>query len=282
MKNNKLVIWAMLAAMTGFSACSNNTEDVPIKGDEIKLLCGIIPTRVTSLTCQSTKIVEGQQVGVTIVGAYNEHDNVSWRVMSDGTLIPSEMVYWAESQATITAYQPFNTEWTGTEHVFTVNTDQSEEKNYLSSDLLWTQTVASNKDVPVNLLFSHQLAKINVTLKGNGSADLSNSTIYICGTRISAGFNPSTGKLSEAILQVADIKAGVTTDEAYTSSAIVIPQVVNKGSNLIKIVLAGKEYNYQLPDKVELKSGHFYNFELHIGSNGTYQATGSDFDSEWV
>ena len=40
---------------------------------EIKLTSEIMPSRVTPLDYQSTRIVEGQQIGVTIAGAKSEH-----------------------------------------------------------------------------------------------------------------------------------------------------------------------------------------------------------------
>ena len=62
----------LMAAMVFFSACSNETEDL-LQKDEIRLTSEIIPSRVAALDYQSTQIVSGQKVGVTIVGAKEAH-----------------------------------------------------------------------------------------------------------------------------------------------------------------------------------------------------------------
>ena len=281
MKKNKLVICVFVATMVGFSACSNNTEKVLENKTEIRLICEILPSRVTSLNVQSTQIVEGQQVGVTILGGNKEHNNVAWCAENNGSLTPTDVVYWTENQTSIIAYHPFNANWTGTVHEFSVSTDQSKDKDYLNSDLLWTKATASVKDVPISLLFSHKLAKINITLISDDLVNLGDATIYICGTQISTKFNPSTGDLSASTMNVADIKAGITTDLAYTSSAIIIPQEIASGTEFIRISHRDKEYTYQLPESIKFESGHSYNYTLNIKSNDVYQATGNDFESEW-
>ena len=69
MKKTKLFGLAFLATTicSSFSACSNDAEEVLAQESEIKLTSEITPSRVTSLDYQSTQIIEGQQVGVTII-----------------------------------------------------------------------------------------------------------------------------------------------------------------------------------------------------------------------
>mgnify|MGYP003483090079 FL=1 len=122
--------------------------------------------------------------------------------------------------------------------------------------------------MPVSLLFKHKLAKINITLTSTEVSDLSDAIIYICGTQISAKFNPSTGELSATTSNVADIKASVTTESAYTASAIIIPQVVASETDFIKIHHQGKEYCYTLSESNTYESGKSYNFLLEIKRKG--------------
>jgi hypothetical protein len=137
--------------------------------------------------------------------------------------------------------------------------------------LLWAQATASSSDAPVGLNFTHRLAKINVTLTSDDLTDLSHIGISICGTHLSAGFNPSTGVLSPANGVVADIKASVTTKTALTASAIIIPQTIGKGTKFVKITYDNKDYYHTLSDAVEFKSGYSYHFQLKLSiknSNG--------------
>ena len=278
MKKTKLFGWALIA-LASITSCTNDTEEVLTQESEIKLTSKIIPSRVTSLDYQSTQIVEGQQVGITITGAQNEHNNVAWNVGADGALTNTgSPAYWDEGQITLTAYHPYQYTWT--DHEFSVSTDQSTNTGYLNSDLLWTSTTASIIDVPVSLAFVHKLAKINVTITSEDIKDLSNATISICGTIITTFFNPTTGTLSDVDGTIADIKAGVTIDKAYTSSAIIIPQTVEKGTKFIKLTHGNKNYYYILPQKMTYLSGHSYNYTLKIDNSNIENPIEGE-ESEW-
>ena len=166
MKPIRFLGFALFTIVFCITACKNDAEELPIYGTEIKLTSRITPSRVTSSDYQSTRIAEGQKVGITITGAHNEHNNVPWNVGSNGALTNTETpVYWGEVQATITAYHPYQSTWT--EHKFSVNTDQSTQTGYSNSDLLWTSTTATIIDTPVSLAFEHKLAKINSRTAGN-------------------------------------------------------------------------------------------------------------------
>lgn len=77
MKNFYLISLALVAVMAGLTACSHDADEELYRESEIRLTSEITPTRVTSLDYQSTQIVAGQQVGVTITGAKAEHNNVA-------------------------------------------------------------------------------------------------------------------------------------------------------------------------------------------------------------
>ena len=252
--------------MISHTACSNDADEELYRESEIRLKSEILPTRVTSLDYQSTQIVTGQQVGVTITGAKTEHNNVAWTAGSDGLLSNNgEAVYYSgRREATITAYHPYNSTWTGNIHRFSVNTDQSSKTDYRNSDLLWATNRSAKTENAVTLNFSHKLAKINVTLTSTDIDDLSDATITICGTSITTGFNPATGALSEATKNVQEIKAGVTAAGAYTASAIVVPQTVPTGTRLIRVEHNGKSYYYSLDAPKELKPGYSYSYTLNV------------------
>ena len=254
--------WAFVT-LASLSACNNNTEEM--LAPEIKLTSEITPSRVTSLDYQSTQIVEGQQVGITITGAKGEHNNVVWTTGVNGALINEKSpIYWGDTDVTVTSYHPYNANYDGTSYTFSVNTDQSTNAGYLNSDLLWATETASITDNPISLKFTHKLAKINVTLTSEDITDLSNSEIFICGTDIATGFNPTTGELSTVTSNIAEIKASITTDKAYTGSAIIVPQIVKKGIQLIKITHNNKDFHYTLPEDMEYKSGYSYEYTLQV------------------
>lgn len=265
---------------SSFIACSNDAEDISISENEIRLTSEITPSRVTALDYQSTQIAIGQQVGVTIAGAQGEHQNVSWNVGNDGALTNTgNPTYWGDEPITITAYHPYRQTWTGTNHPFSVSTDQSTDAGYSNSDLLWTSMVASSADIPVNLTFVHLLSKINVMLSSDDIEDLSGSTISICGTQITTTFNPMTGSVSGAS-DIHEIKASVTAEEAYTASAIIVPQTIEKGTKFIKITCGSKDFFYTLPDDMSYLPGHSYHYRLKVEDSNIESPVEGE-ETEW-
>lgn len=268
MKKTKLLGLAFIATMTSFTACTNDAELV--QESEIKLTSEITPSRVADSELQSTQIVAGREVGVTITGAKNdeaETKNMLWTVNDNGSLKnEGTPVYYGDGSATVTAYHPYNSTWTSTSHVFSVSTNQTEETDFLNSDLLWATASSAKKESAISLEFAHKLAKINVTLVPEKEGDdLNGATISICNTKISTTFNPATGHISDATGNTEEIIAGVTTANAYTASAIVIPQTVS--GKFIKIAHEGKTYYYTLPSGKTLESGYSYSYRLTVKGN---------------
>ena len=268
MKTYRLIsrIMATILLCFCFPSCISDVEEFFVQDGTIRLTSEITSTsRVTDQSLQSIQIIEGQQVGVTITGAASDHENVAWVVGKNGSLSNTgSAVYWGTTNATITAYHPYHSSCTGTSHTFTVNTDQSTEEGYLDSDLLWTTTTASATTKPVALNFTHKLSKINVTLVNKGNENISNATITLCGVNVATGFNPQTGELYAVTENIADIKASVTTDCAYTASAIIVPQTLAQGTKFIKITFEDKDYHYTLPEDLVFESGQAYQFTIEV------------------
>ena len=268
MKTYRLVCLFLVDIILSYccSACTTETEEFFVQDGSICLRSEIVSTsRVTDQSLQSTQIAEGQQVGVTITGAVSDHENIAWVVGKNGSLSNTgSAVYWGTTNTTITAYHPYYSNCTGTNHTFTVNTDQSTNEGYLNSDLLWAITTVSAATNPVSLSFTHKLSKINVTLVNKGNENLNNATITLCGVNIATGFNPQTGELYGVTENIADIKASVTTESAYTASAIIVPQTLAQGTKFIKITFEDKDYHYTLPEDQVFESGQAYQFTIEI------------------
>ena len=104
-----------------------------------------------------------------------DHNNGLWLADGNGTLVNvSNPVHWGDTEVTVTAYHPYDADWTESQQTFSVQTDQSTDSGYLDSDLLWAKTTSSASDEPVALSFTHKLAKVNVTLTSDDIEDLSN------------------------------------------------------------------------------------------------------------
>lgn len=280
MKKNKMLGWALMTLAT-ITSCTNDTEFLT-QGNEIKLTSEIIRSRVTS-DLQSTQIAEGQKIGVTITGSKSGNDYVNklWTSDGEGGLSTEHPVYWANTDINVTAYHPYNVDWTSGTQTFTVNTDQSVEANYLDSDLLWATKTGTKADETVALTFAHKLAKVNVILTSEDITDLSGATISICNTNTSVKFNTRTGELSYAS-DIANIIAGVTTTKAYTASAIIVPQTVTNGTLFIKVDYNGKIFYYKLSADKEFKAGYSYNYTLNVKEKLVEVELKSDNISDWT
>ena len=264
----------------------NNDKETTILTNEIKLTSTIqVPSRGTNITQQTTELAEGQQVGITILHAPDEHNHVAWEVGFKGTLFNlGNTITWGENDITIYAYQPYQKEWTGSNsnETFSVSTDQNSVSGYLASDLLWSNQTATPTNESIKLTFVHKLAKINVMLTSKDIDDLSGATISICGSNITTLFNPQTGELFVPTEKnIADIKASVTTADAQTASCILIPQTINEGTPFIKIEHAKKTYTYKLPQTMLLHGGYEYTFQLAIEDGQINDVTGSVPDMPW-
>ena len=275
MKTYRLISRLMAAVLLSccFFACSGEDEEVFENNKDkdkdktvVNLNSKIVPiSGATDQGLQSTQIVEGQKVGVTIMGAASVHKNVAWTVGKNGSLSNTgTAAYWGTTDATVTAYHPYHSSYTGTSQTFTVSTDQSTEEGYLNSDLLWATTTASSAANPVTLNFSHKLSQINVTLVNDGNIDLSGTSITLCGTNIATGFNPQTGELHAVTESIADIKAYVTSGSTCTASAMIVPQTLKEGSEFIKISVGEEDYHYTLPEDRVFESGKAYEFTIEV------------------
>ena len=264
MKKNLLTLLVIASALFSCNQEENGTQEQNM----IRLTSAISPmSRGVSLEQQSTQIEDGRKVGVTILGASKDHSNIPWVANPYGELLNTDTpLYWGGDDITIYAYHPYQENWSvdATTKPFNIQSDQS-GTGYLESDLLWASQTATKSASPVAMTFIHKLAKINVTLTSKDIADLSKATINICNTNPSAEINLQTGELSQPQSnESTDIKAGVTTSEAYTSAAIIVPQTVKAGTKLISITHDGNTYHYTLPADKEFKSGHSYSYTLEI------------------
>lgn len=285
MKRNRWFGLALAATIMGasFSACSNDAEEVLAQESEIRLTSEITPSRVTS-DLQSTQIAEGQKIGVTITGSKSGNDYVNklWTSDGEGGLSTTSTVYWANTDINVVAYHPYNEGWTSGTKTFTVSNDQSDETNYLNSDLLFATSSANveKKEDAISLIFSHKLAKINVTLQPEyQEMDLSSAVISICNTKTSTTINMSDGTVpTEATGNVEEITAGT----GKTASAIVAPQTMSSGTKFIKVVLDTKTFYYTLPADKQLKSGFSHNYTLTVKEKELEVKTESDKITDWT
>lgn len=276
MKANKLFLGtaAIVAAMV-FTACSQDEVESSAavsKSNVISLSSKVAMTRAAS-DVQATALSTSNKVGVFVINGNTtiaNGDNNQHSVGANGDLSTSNaMNYPTEENATVNiyAYAPYASGMAlNSDNSFSVSTDQSAEAGYLASDLLYafaTDVVSSNNTV--NLTFAHKLSQLQIAINNEANIDLSNATVTIAGTKIATTFNPSTGVVGEATGEATAIKAA--TGNVSSVYAIVVPQEIAAGTELVKIVAAGKQYIAKLTNAATLAGSKAYKFTVKLSSS---------------
>ena len=283
MTNRLFLNIAVLTTAAALTACSADEMDSssvnPLNGDVISLTSRVAQTRAAS-ELQTNALNTATKVGVFGISgtkAVTNGENNQYSVTEAGELkaVAKDMKWPSEEGAKVNiyAYAPYQSSWTyNSANTFSVAADQSTGAGYLSSDLLYASTtnLDKTKDAVV-LAFSHKLARINVKLTKSEDCtfDVSKSVITLCGTKVAASLNPSTGALGAASGDATDIKIGADvtiTADGTTTYGIVVPQTLAAGSQFVKIEADGKVLSAKLASAVTLEAGKAYNFNAEIGN----------------
>ena len=278
MKVNRILIgMTSMATIIGMTACSNEEADFQQSAHQsnvINLTSALAQTRTTS-DPQAIAINTSNKVGVFVTyndapitnGNNNEHT-----VESNGNLSTANaMNYPTEDGATVDiyAYAPYASSMTLGSNNFAVAADQSTAAGYLASDLIYaSKTGQEQSESAVALNFSHKLAKINVTIQQQETStlDLTSATVTVTNTKIATTFDPTKGTVGEASGSETDIKAASALGSETTACAIIVPQQLAAGTQLVKIIADGKQLNAKLTDATTFESGISYNFTVNIGT----------------
>lgn len=197
-------------------------------------------------------------------------------------------IYWRDQQTPIDIYGYYpavNYIELPTAYHFSVQADQSTEaqngdlSGYEQSDLLWGKAtnIAYTTDQIV-VQFHHILAGVRVHLnKGEGMSDAEwqklDKIVLVENIRPAATINLSDGSV------VADVQSSPTPIRMSPQSgseyrAVVIPQAVASGKQLISITLDGQTYSHQLSSTMTYEAGKLHNFTLTVNkreATGGYQ-----------
>lgn len=153
---------------------------------------------------------------------------------------------------------------------FSIQLNQSEDKNYKASDLMYgvpsINPVARTKEA-INLNFTHKLSKIDINLiVGDGNPTLIGATVNLKQLLPTIGFSTNTGKLTDAKGEKKDvIAADKNIEGTLTCSAIIIPQAVDAGTPFIEVTLPqGGILTYKLENATTFTSGKKYTYNITV------------------
>ena len=148
---------------------------------------------------------------------------------------------------------------------FTVKSDQTADADYKASDLMFASvTNQAKQEAPVNLAFSHKLAKLNVNISaGEGVSSI--SSVSILNVKPTVSFDQISGAVGEA--------SGTATSIAVSNNgAAVIPAQTISGG-LLSIVTDKGTATYSVTDKVfEAAKQYTLNITVNLRAVGTTTA----------
>lgn len=289
----KLLMMAATALM--LAGCSNDENEVTNSWNgEIRLSSGVtVQTRADTPTPPDTQIANGQEVGVFINEASTENQvigaNLKYNADGQGGLElattdpEQEKPYYPTSgnMVTIVAYHPYNVSAPlKGPYDFTVAENQSDNKNYYNSDLLYSQSKQYARQPEAHSLsFKHQLSKVFCTLKsGAGKPNIEGAIVSIVYADTKGSFNPADGTFTT--LKEQDNKKDITMNSTITPNsyiAIVPPQDFKKDAKFLKVQLSqeagGGTFYYSIPNETGdkdliLEPGHIYKYEISVNFTG--------------
>ena len=292
MKQNKLFLGlaTLFAAAFTFSACSSDdAESQSSEPRTIRLTSSLErgSTRATTDPQAGTSLSTSSNLAIWAINTTADPDaalangnNEQYSVGGSGNLTPkaaANTMTWPDG-ATLDfyAYAPYNSGYSyNSANNFSVATDQTSTENYLASDLVLAQATSKtyDKNTPVALGFKHLLSKLNVTInkENESNFDLANASVTITNTKIATTFKPSAtdgneDKILGTAKDVASITAVSALGEATTACAVLVPQTISAGTELIKIVSGNKTLIAKLGTNTTLESGKSYSFTVNVGT----------------
>ena len=229
-----------------------------------------------------TAFENGDKVGIYVVNyngstagtlaASGNHVNNMQFSFGGSAWTPASAIYWKDdtTHADFYAYYPYSASASTSAHSFSVQTDQSTEANYFASDFLWgkaTDVAPTKNAVPITT--NHSFSNILVYLEaGDGftaeTLAAATKSVKITNVKTSATINLATG-VATTTGDVATVTAW-NTGEYYR--AMIIPQTVADGTNLITVTVDGVDYTLASGMTFVANKQHTFTVTINKSSNG--------------
>lgn len=279
----------MAAAAMVLAACGNDDESDDWAG-EIRLSSGLEVQQGTRATTdiQTTQFDSEAKIDVFIKENVTEGQTATttyaqplvYTAGGNGIMIPATQPYFPSSGngVNIYAYYPsgkVGNDITATSFSFSVAENQSEDKDYKASDLMYGEprnnpVIRTSKSTP--LTFKHLLSKVTIELKsGSGAPDLTDAVVKLKSVLPSTTLDVSKGTISAASGNAKEIIVKGENNSSLSGSAIVVPQTLE--TTFIEVtlkeggVLTSKDLTDSRNEYIEsviLESGYEYKYTITV------------------
>lgn len=300
----RYLLWLLVVAC--LAGCSEQLDEAIDAGGEvpIQLTGSIVQQNVTR--ANDYGFVTGDRMGIYIVDYVdgqpgtlqadnNRTSNAVFTFDGDSfTWSSPTTIYWRDRETPIDVYGYYpqaNAIVDPRDWQFSVQEDQSTDAHdgtlsgYEQSDLLWGKTAGVEFTQETILVkYHHVLAGVRVHLvKGEGISDTEweklEKIMLVDHTITTATVDLATGTASpkEGMEGGSPIRMANQSGDDYR--AVVIPQVVLAGKQLISLTLDGQTYGHTLTQSMKYQSGKLHNFTLTVNKSeqtGDYEIAVTD------
>lgn len=206
----------------------------------------------------------------TLASSGNQVDNMRFTYTSSGWT-PDSPVYWKDetTKADFYCYYPYTSSANVAEYPFQVKADQSTEANYKASDFLWGQTLlVSPTEADVNITVNHRMSNVLVYVTpGDGfsatTLAAASVSVQLQNVKTASAINLSTGTPTAT----GDVSAVVPYWDGACYKALLPPQTIADGTELVVITVDGKAYT--LKTGCELKANTRHTLTVKVAKTGT-------------
>ena len=275
----KLFLCALAAMMLCSCSKSGNNEEIPlpVKPTEIPINISMgVWTRATDTSYES-----GDKVGIYVVNyngstagtlqsSGNHVDNMRFSYTTKWT--PDTEIYWKDqtTKADFYCYYPYGSPADISAYAFTTKADQSKLADYKASEFLWGKATGMNPTanaVPIttNRSMSNMLIYV-VAGKGFTAETLAaaNKSVKINSVKTSATVDLRTG-VATATGSAAEV---IPYNEGEYYRALIVPQTVADGSNLITVTVDGVDYTLTKGFTFKANTQHKFTVTINKSSGG--------------
>ena len=244
----------------------------------------------------SAEVADDQQptraAGASVFGSFATTDQVYLYITdaTSGTSLKTGAVTLSSSSVSTGIYYPTNghlvnikgyypSSVTNSTTSFSVQSDQSSETNYKSSDLMYAHKESCARQSGAHALtFNHALSKIIVQVQSDGTITTEKAVVTLKNVKRSATL--SAGVFSTVSGSASTVTMGTTSSNLSTSaqslSAIIVPQTITASTQFIEVKLntSNATYTYAIPSGGKtFAGGNAYTYTLTLGLQGVSVTT---------
>lgn len=275
----KLFLFAFAAMMLCCCSKNGNNEEAPLPVKPTKIPINVsmgVWTRATDTAYES-----GDKVGIYVVNyngstagtlqsSGNHVDNMRFSYTTKWT--PDTEIYWKDqtTKADFYCYYPYGSPADISAYAFTTKGDQSKLADYKASEFLWGKATGMNPTanaVPIttNRSMSNMLIYV-VAGKGFTAETLAaaNKSVKISSVKTSATVDLRTG-VATATGSAAEV---IPYNEGEYYRALIVPQTVADGSNLITVTVDGVDYTLAKGFTFKANTQHKFTVTVNKSSGG--------------